>query len=282
MFTRVSETQNQALSGVLFLYKEVLCINIGTVAVPPRARMPVRVPVVLTPSEVRAVIGALDGVPRLVVMLFYGAGLRLQECLELRVKGLDIERREITIRRGKGQKDRRVMLPEAVCEPLLRHLAEVRQRHLDDRAAGCGRVVLPDALERKCPNAPTEWAWQFVFPAGRICRDERYGPPSRFHLHETVIQRAVTFAARSTGIPKRIGCHTFRHSFANSFARDWFGHSYGAGAAGSCRRPHDDGVHACVEPRRTRRQESARPVVGVCGCERFAAILEGFRCFPLS
>ena len=180
MFTRVSETQNQALSGVLFLYKEVLCINIGTVAVPPRARMPVRVPVVLTPSEVRAVIGALDGVPRLVVMLFYGAGLRLQECLELRVKGLDIERREITIRRGKGQKDRRVMLPEAVCEPLLRHLAEVRQRHLDDLAAGCGRVVLPDALERKCSNAPAEWAWQFVFPAGRICRDERYGPPSRF------------------------------------------------------------------------------------------------------
>ena len=176
--------------------------------------MPVRVPVVLTPSEVRTVIGALEGVPRLVVMLLYGADLRLQECLALRVKDLDIERREITVRRGKGQKDRRVMLPAAVRDPLVRHLAEVRQRHLDDRAAGYGRVVLPDPLERKFPYAPTEWAWQFVFPAGRICRDERYGPPSRFHLHETVIQRAVTQAARSASIAKRIGCHIFRHSFA--------------------------------------------------------------------
>ena len=209
-----ASTQNQALSGVLFLYKEVLHLDIGVVNTPPRARMPVRVPVVLTPNEVRAVIRTLEGVPRLVVMLLYGAGLRLQECLALRVKDLDMERREITVRRGKGQKDRRVMLPEAVREPLIRHLAEVRQRHLDDLSAGYGRVVLPDALERKFPNAPMEWAWQFVFPAGRICRDKRYGPPSRFHLHETVVQRAVTQAARSAGTAKRVGCHTFRHSFA--------------------------------------------------------------------
>ena len=209
-----ASTQNQALSGVLFLYKEVLRIDIGTVVVPPRARMPERVPVVMTPNEVRAIIGALDGVPRLVTMLLYGAGLRLQECLALRVKDLDLERREITVRRGKGQKDRRVMLPEAVREPLQRHLVYVRQRHAADLAADHGRVVLPDALERKFPNAPAEWAWQFVFPAGRICRDERYGPPSRFHLHESVIQRAVTQAARSVGLSKRVGCHTFRHSFA--------------------------------------------------------------------
>jgi len=209
-----ASTQNQALSGVLFLYKDVLHLDIGTVVVPPRARTPVRVPVVLTPTEVRLVIGALQGVPRLVAMLLYGAGLRLQECLSLRVKDLDLERREITVRRGKGQKDRRVMLPDAVRALLEHHLVQVRQRHQDDLAAGFGRVMLPDALERKFPNAPAEWAWQFVFPAGRLCRDERYGSPSRYHLHESVIQRAVTHAARTIGIAKRVGCHTFRHSFA--------------------------------------------------------------------
>ena len=209
-----ASTQNQALSGVLFLYRDVLRIDIGDVVVPPRARMPARVPVVLTPAEARAVIDAIDGVPRLVAMLLYGAGLRLQESLELRVKDVDFERREITVRRGKGQKDRRVMLPEALRAPLLRHLAGVRRTHASDLADGHGRVVLPDALERKFPNAPREWAWQFVFPAGRICRDARFGPPSRYHLHESVIQRAVANAARSVGIGKHVGCHTFRHSFA--------------------------------------------------------------------
>jgi integron integrase len=207
-------TQNQALSGVLFLYKEVLCREIGGVVVPPRARVPSRVPVVLTPGEVRTVIAVLSGVPRIVVMLLYGAGLRLQECLELRVKDLDFERREITVRRGKGQKDRRVMLPDAVRSPLASHLERVRRQHDLDLAAGFGRVTLPDALGRKFPTAPTEWAWQFVFPAGRICRDERFGPPTRFHLHESVIQRAVAHAGRAAGLTKRVGCHTFRHSFA--------------------------------------------------------------------
>ena len=150
-----ASTQNQALSGVLFLYKEVLRSEIGPVVVPPRARLPSRVPVVMTPGEVRAVIDALSGVPRIVVMLLYGAGLRLQECLELRIKDLDFERREITVRRGKGQKDRRVMLPEAVRLPLASHLDAVRSQHKADLAAGFGRVTLPDALERKLPNAPT-------------------------------------------------------------------------------------------------------------------------------
>ena len=207
-------TQNQALSGLLFLYKEVLHQSLGEVALPPRARLPSRVPVVLTPGEVRSVIGVLQGVPRLVAMLLYGAGLRLQESLELRVKDLDFERREITVRRGKGQKDRRVMLPDAARAPLVAQLEAVRRVHQADLAAGCGRVVLPGALERKYPDAATSWSWQFVFPAGRICRDERYGPPSRFHLHESVIQRAVAAAGRSVGLTKRVGCHTFRHSFA--------------------------------------------------------------------
>jgi integron integrase len=209
-----ASTQNQALSGVLFLYKGVLGIDLGDVVVPPRARMPSRVPVVLTPSEVRRVLEALEGVPRIVAMLLYGAGLRLQECLELRVKDLDFERGEITVRRGKGQKDRRVMLPQTVRVPLEHHLADVHRLHAADVAAGFGRVMLPDALQRKYPTAPKEWAWQFVFPAGRICRDERFGPPSRFHLHESAIQRAVTQAARTAGLTKRVGCHTFRHSFA--------------------------------------------------------------------
>lgn len=209
-----ASTQNQALSGVLFLYRGVLRQEIGLVELLPRARTPSKVPVVLSPSEVRQVLNQMGGVPRLVATLLYGAGLRLQECLELRVKDFDFERREITVRRGKGQKDRRVMLPDALRQALEEHLESVRRLHHADLAAGFGRVVLPGALDRKYPNAETEWAWQFVFPAGRICRDERFGPPNRFHLHESVIQRAVTAAGRRAGLAKRVGCHTFRHSFA--------------------------------------------------------------------
>ncbi|RPI50173.1 MAG: integron integrase [Acidobacteria bacterium] len=212
---RVSaSTQNQALSAVLFLYRGVLQVDLGDVGQVPRARTPVRVPVVLTAAEVRAVFAHLSGVPWLVVALLYGCGLRLQECLELRVKDIDFERREVTVRRGKGQKDRRVMLPDGVGDRLRGHLETVRELHRADVAAGLGRVVLPSALDRKFPHAAAEWAWQFVFPAGRICRDPRFGPPSRYHLHETVIQRAVTEAARRAGLTKRVSCHTFRHSFA--------------------------------------------------------------------
>jgi integron integrase len=138
----------------------------------------------------------------------------LQECLELRVKDLDFDRGEITVRRGKGQKDRRVMLPVTVREALCRHLEFVERLHHADRAAGLGRVVLPEALTRKYPGAATEWRWQFIFPAGRVCRDPRFGPPTRYHLHESAVQRAVTEAARRAGLTKRVSCHTFRHSFA--------------------------------------------------------------------
>ena len=198
----------------MFLYRAVLRQEVGAVELVPRARMPATVPVVLTTAEVRKVLDALTGVPRIVAMLLYGAGLRLQECLELRVKDLDFERREITARRGKGQKDRRVMLPDASRDALQHHLEGVRRMHHADLAAGFGRVVLPGALDRKYAHAATEWSWQFVFPAGRICRDERFGPPTRYHLHESVIQRAVTEAGRKAGLAKRVGCHTFRHSFA--------------------------------------------------------------------
>jgi integron integrase len=205
-----ASTQNQALSAVLFLYRVVLRQDVGALDLVPRARMPAKVPVVLTPSEVRQVLCQLTGVPQLVATVLYGAGLRLQECLALRIKDLDFERSEITVRRGKGQKDRRVMLPDAVRLRLERHLIDVRRQHQADLAAGLGRVVLPDALARKYPNAAVEWSWQFVFPAGRVCRDPRFGPPTRFHLHESAVQRAVTTAARKAGLAKRVGCHTFR------------------------------------------------------------------------
>jgi integron integrase len=137
----------------------------------------------------------------------------------LRVKDLDFERSEIVVRRGKGQKDRRTMLPTSLVRTLQAHLDDVKRLHDRDLASGFGRVVLPFALDRKYPNAAIAWGWQFVFPASRICRDTRFGPPSRFHLHETVVQKAVAAAAREAGITKTVGCHTFRHSFATDLLR---------------------------------------------------------------
>jgi integron integrase len=209
-----ASTQNQALSALLFLYRDVLQIELGAIERVQRARTPGRVPVVLSVAEVGRVLDQLSGAAKIVGSLLYGAGLRLQECLELRVKDIDFDRGELVVRRGKGQKDRRVMLPVAVRAPLARHLEAVRAMHATDLVSGLGRVVMPEALDRKYPQAATSWSWQFVFPASRICRDPRYGPPSRYHLHESVIQRAVTTAARQAGLTKRVSCHTLRHSFA--------------------------------------------------------------------
>ena len=186
-----ASTQNQALSAVLFLYKHVLAIDIGAVRPVVRACTPERLPVVLGREEVAAILKQLTGTMRLIVMLLYGSGVRIEECVDLRVKDLDFDRQQIIVRQGKGQKDRVTMLPAAAREALTKHLEDVRRIHERDLAKGFGRVVLPFALDRKFPNAPTEWRWQFVFPAGRVCRDPRFGLPSRYHLHECVVQKAM-------------------------------------------------------------------------------------------
>jgi integron integrase len=217
-----ASTQNQALSALLFLYKQVLSIDLA--AVPPvvRARTPDRLPVVLSRDEIAAILKQLTGTERLFVMLLYGTGLRLEECLDLRVKDLDFDRHQIIVRQGKGRKDRVTMLPAAAEEALVGHLADVRRLHEADLARGHGRVVLPFALDRKFPHAPTEWRWQFVFPATRVCRDPRFGPPSRYHLHESVMQKALAQATRAAGITKRVGPHTMRHSFATHLLEDGY------------------------------------------------------------
>jgi integron integrase len=206
-----ASTQNQALCALLFLYREVLRHNIGAIQQVPRARTPTRLPVVLSRDEVGRLLASLTGVPWLIVALLYGAGLRLQDGVELRVKDVDFDLDQIVVRRGKGQKDRRTMLPALVKERLRAHLAAVKPQHERDLAEGVGRAVLPFALDRKYPAASTEWKWQFVFPAARICRDRRWGPPSRFHLHESVVQKALAAAARAAGITKLVGLHSMRH-----------------------------------------------------------------------
>jgi integron integrase len=217
-----SSTQNQAFSAILFLYKHVLHIDVGAIEDVPRGKMPHRLPVVLSVEEVGKFIQQVQGTMWIVVALLYGAGLRLQECLELRVKDIDFDQHQIVVRRGKGQKDRVTLLPAAVEERLRTHLREVKALHERDLAGGFGRVVLPTALDRKYPNAATDWGWQFVFPAGRICRDPQFGPPSRYHLHESVVQRAVADAARKAGLAKHVGCHTMRHSFATHLLSDGY------------------------------------------------------------
>ena len=209
-----ASTQNQALSALLFLYRRVLGRPLGDIGAAARARRPDRLPVVLSRDEIRRLLAALDGVSALVAGLLYGAGLRLQECLELRVKDLDFDRGQILVRRGKGGKDRSVPLPGRSVAALRAQLDVVRRMFEDDGREGVGPVTLPEAIARKYPGAGRSVQWQFVFPAARVCRDPRWGGPTRYHLHDTVIQRAVAFAAVRAGIAKRVTCHSLRHSFA--------------------------------------------------------------------
>jgi integron integrase len=209
-----ASTQQQALSALLFLYREVLRRPLGNLGVLRRTHTPARLPVVLTRAEVQRVLAGLEGVYYVVGMLLYGAGLRLLEALRLRVKDLDFAGGELWVRRGKGAKDRVTVLPELLRGTLAAELERVKALHASDLARGAGRVVLPEALARKYPNAPAEWSWQWVFPAARLYRERGTGIIRRHHLHPTAMQRAMTAAVRAAGISKRASCHTMRHSFA--------------------------------------------------------------------
>lgn len=207
-------TQNQARCALLFLYREVLGIPLDAPRDVIAAKAPKRLPTVLTRDEVRAVLTQLSGTYRLIGQLLYGSGLRLLESVRLRVQDLDIAQHQITVRDGKGQKDRVTMLPLQLAEPLSDHLRLVRRLHAEDMERGYGAVYLPDALDRKYPKASKEWGWQYVFPAERLSTDPRSGVTRRHHLGERSVQAAVTAAVRASGITKRASCHTFRHSFA--------------------------------------------------------------------
>lgn len=207
-------TQGQALSALLFLYREVLGIELPWMDEIRRAKRPQRLPVVLSRPEVDAMLGELDGVHWLMASLLYGSGLRLMECARLRVQDVDFDRHEIVVRQGKGGKDRRTMLPVRLVEPLQAQLRDAARIHQRDLAAGFGEVWLPHALARKYVGAAREWGWQYVFPARTRGEDPRDGAMRRHHLDESGLQRAVKAAVRGSGIDKPATCHTLRHSFA--------------------------------------------------------------------
>jgi integron integrase len=212
---RVSaSTQNQARCALLFLYKEVLAVELPWLDNVEQAKAPKRLPVVLNREEVQAILSRLNGTNWLIASLLYGTGMRIMECLRLRVKNVDMKRKEILIRDGKGFKDRVTMLPVSLVRPLEAHLQKVREVHQRDLAQGHGSVHMPYALERKYPNAAKEWGWQYVFPAAKLSTDPRSGEVRRHHVQEQAIQRAVKQAVRAADLTKAATPHTFRHSFA--------------------------------------------------------------------
>jgi integron integrase len=213
-------TQNQALNALVFLYREVLKQGLGSLEEVVRARTSRRLPVVMSVEEVQRILDNMEGVYRLMAHVLYGTGLRLMECLRLRVKDVDFDRNRITVREGKGFSDRMTMLP-AVLKPALReHLDQVKKLHEQDLAHGYGQAYLPFALKEKYPNADREWAWQYVFPSKSLSKDPRTGEVRRHHIHEYSLQRAVKIASRVAGLTKPVSVHTFRHSFATHLLND--------------------------------------------------------------
>jgi integron integrase len=209
-----ASTQNQAKSALLYLYKEVLGIELPWLDNVTQAKVPQRMPVVLTQAEVQAVLSRMDGTMWLIASLLYGSGLRIMEALRLRVKDVDFARREILVREGKGFKDRVTMLPVSLVAPLKTHLLKVQTLHQDDLSAGHGEVFMPMALDRKYPTAGRDWSWQYCFPSVKLSVDPRNKVIRRHHADEKTVQRAVKKAVKLAGITKLATPHTLRHSFA--------------------------------------------------------------------
>ncbi|MCF8067568.1 MAG: integron integrase, partial [Desulfobacterales bacterium] len=209
-----ASTQNQAFNALLFMYKEVLDMELTDRINAVRAKKPILVPTVMTPEEAINVIRMLSGEHQLMGWILYGSGLRLIECVRLRVKDIDFGMNQIIVRNGKGAKDRITILPDVIKNDLCEHLKRVKAVHDMDINKGYGSVFLPNALERKLPNAGRDWIWQYIFPSKSISKDPRSGDMRRHHVHETCLQKAVKKAVRLAGIKKQASCHTFRHSFA--------------------------------------------------------------------
>ncbi len=209
-----ASTQNQALNALVFFFDKTLEQPLGDLGPYIRAKRPKRLPVVLSAAEVKRLLAGMDGVYGLIAALLYGTGMRLLECLRLRVQDVEFERNLIMVRRGKGDKDRVVPLPAAVAPRLMEQLEAARRLHEADLAQGLGQVHLPDALAAKYPNAPGEWGWQYVFPSGRLSVDPRGGVARRHHLHEDSVQKALRAAMLRVGIERKASCHSLRHSFA--------------------------------------------------------------------
>lgn len=217
-----ASTQNVALSALLFLYKQVLFMDLPYIGNIERARRPARLPVVFTQDEIHSILARMGGVHYLMASLLYGSGLRLTECLSLRVKDIDFGYRQIHVRDGKGFKDRQTMLPLSIIEALQTQLQYAKRLHQQDLSNGFGEVFLPNALEKKYPNLNREWGWQFLFPALSLFCDPRSGTMRRHHILERPLQRAVKIAIKATGITKNGSCHTFRHSFATHLLQNGY------------------------------------------------------------
>lgn len=217
-----ASTQNQALNALVFFYEQTLKKPLGDMGQFVRAKRPKRLPTVLTQSEVQRLLDQMQGRQLLMASLLYGTGMRLMDCVRLRVHNIDFEYRQIVIRDSKGQKDRVVPLPLKLAENLKMHLQEVYALHRNDLSQGLGRVYLPDALDRKYPNAASEWGWQYVFPSGRLSVDPRSGRVRRHHIHENGLQKAVKKASVKAGIHKKVNCHALRHSFATHLLQNGY------------------------------------------------------------
>lgn len=217
-----SSTQNQALAALLFFFKNVLRHPAGSFEDVIRAKKPIKLPIVLSREEIRRIFKELSAEKLLVARILYGTGLRLMECLRLRVQDIDFERREIKVKGGKGAKDRITMLPESLIEPIGNHLSAIKRIHRADLLEGWGRVALPDDIAHKYPNAGTEWVWQWVFPQENRWKNEKTGEEGRFHMDPSIIQRVMHEAVLRSGIAKRASCHSFRHSFATHLIEDGY------------------------------------------------------------